>query len=181
MSDEYVVTYIEPQKLVGLLADEGRLKVVAAIVLGANTLGKIRTMTGLDDTTLMRSLNRLHGSDLVEYEAENGYRLSIRVLGESARRGRKKGDGLDKIEQIVRNGRLPRSQKDRIAVLEKLVALFEPGQRYPESEVNERLEVINPDYALLRRYLVDERFLKRETETTPEGRSVMVYWRVERG
>ena len=180
MSDKYIMTYIVPQKLVGLLADEGRLKVAAALVLGADTREKIRIMTGLDDVTLMKSLTRLQGSGLVEYEAGTGYRLRIEVLGESARRGRKKGEEPDSLAQTVRNGRLPRSPQEQRAVLEKLAALFEPGQRYPESEVNERLKVINPDFALLRRYLVDEGLLKRANETTPAGRTVMVYWRVER-
>jgi hypothetical protein len=39
---------------------------------------------------------------------------------------------------------------------------FEPGQTYPESEVNAVLERFHPDYAALRRYLVDDAFLTRE-------------------
>ena len=45
---------------------------------------------------------------------------------------------------------------------------FEPGHRYPEHEVNDVLRTFWPDYAALRRYLVDEGFLDRA-----DG----VYWR----
>jgi hypothetical protein len=38
---------------------------------------------------------------------------------------------------------------------------WKPGQAYSESEVNERLSAIHPDYAALRRYLVDDEFLHR--------------------
>ena len=38
---------------------------------------------------------------------------------------------------------------------------FEPGLRYPESRVNEILGEFHPDYAALRRYLVENGFLDR--------------------
>jgi len=170
--------HVEPQKLIGLLADEGRLKVVASIVLGASKLGEIRTKTGLDEATLTKALTRLDNGGLIEYKPDTGYLLCIELLRKAARSGRKKVDESPSLESTLRNGRLPRSREDRLAVLEQLAALFELGQRYPEAEINDRLKVINPDYALLRRYLVDEGFLKRENEVTGH-RTVMVYWRVE--
>jgi hypothetical protein len=54
---------------------------------------------------------------------------------------------------------------------------LEPGRRYPEPEVNELLGRYHPDYAMLRRYLVDDGFLDRADETGPGTRSVKVYWR----
>jgi putative glutamine amidotransferase len=42
------------------------------------------------------------------------------------------------------------------------------GVRYPESDVNARLRRFHPDYAAVRRYLVDDGFLTRE---------IGVYWR----
>ena len=47
-------------------------------------------------------------------------------------------------------------------VLDHLAQFFEPGQLYPEAEVNGILGRFHPDYAALRRYLVDDRFLTRE-------------------
>ena len=39
--------------------------------------------------------------------------------------------------------------------------MFEPGQAYAEKEVNKTLSAVHPDYASLRRYLVDDEFLHR--------------------
>ena len=47
-------------------------------------------------------------------------------------------------------------------MLERLALEFEVGVRYPEREVNRMLERFHPDYAALRRYLVDDGFLSRE-------------------
>jgi hypothetical protein len=63
---------------------------------------------------------------------------------------------------------IPASRAKRLLVLERLVQEFEPGLRYDEREVNFTLQLFHPDYASLRRYLVDEGFLTRA-----EG----VYWR----
>ena len=63
---------------------------------------------------------------------------------------------------------LPTKRAKMLVVLDHLAQSFEPGRTYPESEVNAILERFHPDYAALRRYLVDDQFLTRE-----EG----VYWR----
>lgn len=63
---------------------------------------------------------------------------------------------------------IPTSRKKRVVVLERLAQEFEPGLRYQEVDVNFTLQLFNPDYTALRRYLVDEGFLTRS-----EG----VYWR----
>lgn len=61
---------------------------------------------------------------------------------------------------------VPVRRRARLALLDLLAQLFEPGVRYPESEVDRRLTGIwasgvHPDYARLRRLLVDENFLDR--------------------
>jgi hypothetical protein len=63
---------------------------------------------------------------------------------------------------------VPVKRSKRLVVLDHLARAFEPGVRYPESEVNARLQVFHPDYAMLRRYLVDEDFMTRD-----HG----IYWR----
>lgn len=70
------------------------------------------------------------------------------------------------------DGRLitvPAKRAKRLLVLDRLAQLFEPGERYPEAEVNRRLRTVHDDVAMLRRYLVDEGFLDREGG---------VYWRI---
>jgi hypothetical protein len=56
---------------------------------------------------------------------------------------------------------MPRPGRKRRIVLEHLASRFEPGVRYPESEVNDRLRAAHPDVAALRRYLVEEELLDR--------------------
>lgn len=70
-------------------------------------------------------------------------------------------------EQIVE---LPAGSQRLQVILKWLAARFEPGRRYPEREVNELIKRHHPDFATLRRLLVDYRYMARERE---------VYWRVE--
>jgi hypothetical protein len=75
------------------------------------------------------------------------------------------------LQPFMRDGRLvsmPARAAKRRVLLDLLAGLFEPGQRYPEIEVNRILGRFHDDYATLRRSLVDEGFLDRG-----EG----VYWR----
>jgi hypothetical protein len=84
------------------------------------------------------------------------------------------------LRRFVHNGRLlamPAAHGKRLVVLDHLAGLFEPGRRYPEREVNELLGRYHPDYAMLRRYLVDDGFLDRADEQAPGAPSVKVYWR----
>jgi hypothetical protein len=85
------------------------------------------------------------------------------------------------LRRFVHRGRLlsvPAARGKRLVVMNYLAGLFEPGRRYPEAEVNELLGRYHHDYAMLRRYLVDDGFLDRADEPAPSGsRSVKVYWR----
>jgi hypothetical protein len=63
---------------------------------------------------------------------------------------------------------IPARHAKRFVVLDHLAQRFEPGERYPETEVNNRLRAAHPDVAALRRFLVDEGFLSRDAG---------VYWR----
>lgn len=67
-----------------------------------------------------------------------------------------------------RLSRIPEKRAKRLVVLERLSQEFEPGINYPERQVSFMLQLFHPDFAALRRYLVDEGFLTRE-----DG----VYWR----
>jgi hypothetical protein len=65
---------------------------------------------------------------------------------------------------FVRDGKLetlPAKWSRRRQLLLEVAQAFEPGVRYPEREVNRRLAAIHPDYASLRRYLVDEELMER--------------------
>ena len=64
---------------------------------------------------------------------------------------------------------LPAKRSKRLVVLDHVAQRFEPGERYPEAEVNQRLRSVHEDVAMLRRYLVDEGFLDRAGG---------IYWRI---
>ena len=63
---------------------------------------------------------------------------------------------------------IPTQRRKRLVILERLAQDFDPGVRYDETEVSRRLKHYHPDYAALRRYLVEESLMTRA-----EG----VYWR----
>ncbi len=63
---------------------------------------------------------------------------------------------------------IPAKQSKLLVVLDHLAQSFEPGEQYPEQAVNEILQRAHPDYAALRRYLVENQFLTRRDA---------VYWR----
>jgi hypothetical protein len=56
---------------------------------------------------------------------------------------------------------IPAKHSRRLLLLDRIAQAFEPGLRYPERQVNDFLGMLHPDYAALRRYLVDEEFLSR--------------------
>jgi hypothetical protein len=193
-----------PRQLVALLAEPDRLRALAAVTLGASTLPEVAERAGLEPRAAARALSRLVAGGLLEGEAGKGYRVRTEALRAAARPpadAGPPGDGAGGagagaagpagpepgspaaavLRRFLHNGRLvamPAAHSKRLVVLDHLAGLFEPGRRYPEPEVNELLKRYHPDYAMLRRYLVDDGFLDREDEPAPEGgRSVKVYWR----
>ena len=69
------------------------------------------------------------------------------------------------VGRFIKDGRLaimPSKRAKLLPVLDHIAQDFEPGQSYPEREVNDVLQRYHDDFAALRRYLVDEGFLSRE-------------------
>lgn len=171
---------VDAATIVGLLADPTRLRVVAALALGAGTLEEVARAADLPLKDVALAARRLSRAGLVTRE---GRSLSLRAerFGEVARAAAEAGPSREPLSDdpaedavlaaFVRDGRLtsiPAQYSKRLVVLEHLVRVFEPGVRYPEREVNALLAVWHPDVAALRRYLVDEGLLSREAG---------VYWR----
>ena len=169
-----------------LLAEPDRLRALAAVALGAGTLAEVAERAGLEPRAAARALSRLVAGGLLDGEAGKGYRVRTEALQAaaippaprpSAPRATSQGDEV--LRRFVHNGRLlamPAAHGKRLVVLDHLAGLFEPGRRYPEPEVNELLGRYHPDYAMLRRYLVDDGFLDRADEQAG-SRTVKVYWR----
>jgi hypothetical protein len=177
----------EPRDLLALLAEPDRLKALAAVALGAITLDAVAERAGLEPRAAARALNRLVAGGLLQRAPGSRYDVRVEVLQAVARRppaDRAEGGQVasDVVGRFLRGDRhvaIPASRRKRLAVLDHLAGLFEPGRRYREREVNEILRAWHPDYAMLRRYLVDEGFLDRADAPAPSGkRSDKVYWRV---
>lgn len=166
--------------IAGLLADPVRLKVVAALALGAGTIEEVAAATGLGLKEVALAARRLARAGLVH---RDGHDLALRTerFGAAARAAAEAAPPPEPLSDdpaadavlssFVRDGRLvsiPSQRSKRLVVLDHLVRVFEPGVRYPEREVNALLAAWHPDVAALRRYLVDEGFLTREAG---------VYWR----
>ena len=73
-------------------------------------------------------------------------------------------------EQPLRLRSYSYKAKKRQVLLERIAAELEPNRHYPEPELNALLKAIWPDYALLRRDLVDFGYLHRTTDCT-------TYWK----
>jgi len=56
---------------------------------------------------------------------------------------------------------IPINRSKRLVVLDFLAGQFEPGRVYQKQEVNYALGRFHPDYAALRRYLVEDELLER--------------------
>jgi hypothetical protein len=171
---------LDPGTIVGLLADPTRLKVVAALALGAGTIEDVAQASGLPLKDVALAARRLARAGLVH---RDGHTLLLHAerFGAAARAAAAAAPAPEPLSDdpaqdavlsaFVRNGRLtsiPAQRSKRLVVLDHLVRVFEAGVRYPEREVNALLAVWHPDVAALRRYLVDEGFLTREAG---------VYWR----
>jgi hypothetical protein len=171
---------VDAATIAGLLADPTRLKVVAALALGAGTIEEVSAAAGLPLKDVALAARRLARGGLVH---RDGHELALHTeqFGAAARAAAESAPAAaprssDPAEDavlsaFVRGGRLisiPVQRTKRRTVLEHLVRVFEPGVRYPEREVNALLAVWYADVAALRRHLVDEGFLAREAG---------VYWR----
>jgi hypothetical protein len=171
---------VDAATIAGLLADPARLKVVAALALGAGTIEDVATASGLSLKEVALAARRLGRAGLVSRD-RHALVLRAELFGAAARAAAEAAPPPQPLSEdpaqdavlsaFVRDGRLtsiPAHRSKRLVVLDHLVRVFEPGVRYPEREVNVLLAVWHPDVAALRRYLVDEGLLSREAG---------VYWR----
>lgn len=166
----------EAERILGLIADPDRLRVVAALALGASTPSEVVDATNLERKVVEKGLARLVAGELVEV-SDGSYRLltedmikAVRTAAEARPADVVEG-APEVLNRFVKDGRLrslPTTKSKRAVVLDYLCQMFEPGKHYPEKQVNALLSRWHEDVAMLRRYLVDEGFLDRRSGT---------YWR----
>jgi hypothetical protein len=156
--------------LTGLLGNEERLRVVAAVALGARTIDDVAQACDLEPDDVRRVLPRLVAAGVIG--DDDGLRVDTAPFRAAARdrapRLRELPDATPEQARVLRNfvedGRLrsvPVRASQRRVVLEYLAERFAEDLDYTEAEVNELLGRFHDDYASLRRYLVDEQLLTR--------------------
>ncbi|HZM40754.1 MAG TPA: DUF2087 domain-containing protein [Acidimicrobiales bacterium] len=162
--------------IAGLLADECRRRVVAALVLGSATVDDVRLATGLTTREVAEALARLVAGELVVRGTDGEHVLlgeAFRLAAVAAAPERPApdptGDAPEDEARVLRAyfraGRLiqiPAQRSKKLIILDRLALEFDIGMRYSERQVNGILRRFHPDVASLRRYLVDEGFLDRE-------------------
>jgi len=166
-----------PGEILRALADPERLAIAGALTREAHTAADLAEELGLTVTRVRKHLNRLTSTGVVRLEPDRRtYRLdpeTLRWAAEQVGPPRDAGltlgaanEGEDAVlRAFFREGRLteiPAKGSKRRIVLERIAIEFEPGVRYPESEVNAIVGRFFSDHAAIRRYLVDGGFLDRE-------------------
>lgn len=166
----------DSETIVGLLADEDRRRVFAALVLGAGTVDEVRAATGLSVRACGTALARLVEGELVVRGDDGTHVLlgevirAAAIASSAAARvepdptGDAPEDAARVLRTFLRGGKLvqiPTQHTKRLVVLDRLAQEFEVGVRYSERQVNALLRRFHDDTAALRRYLVDDGFLDR--------------------
>lgn len=186
---------VDPLDLLRLLLDPDRLAVVGAVARDPRDSAQVAAATGVPVDEVVRTLAPLVQARLVRratgprgdtyvVDAARWCAVAAALPGTPPLDPRI-GYGMTDAERDVlarffvgdRLTALPAQRAKRLVVLERLALEFEPGRRYLEPEVDDRLGRFHDDHASLRRALVDEELLAREPARTPEGGSSVAYWR----
>ncbi|MEV1333807.1 DUF2087 domain-containing protein [Micromonospora costi] len=159
--------------LANSLADDGRRRVFAAVVLGATGVREVADRAGLPARDVVTALRRLADAGLVS-GADGALAVDAERLRELARvpRPARPAESREEIvlRTFVRDGvlvGLPAQRGRRRTVLEHIAGRsFAPDTAYPERAVDDALRPWcadgGSDHVTLRRYLIDELLLTRE-------------------
>lgn len=169
-----------------LLSDINRLKMVGLLALEQRTVEQIAGALRLPRAQVIHHLGLLAAAGLASTEDGNSYRLEQQALLDITRvalartpRVPAGSEGMEEMERKViadfstADGRLkslPAQSKKQLVVLRYVNAIFTPGVRYAEKEVNRMLSSFHEDTASLRRALVDNHLM---------ARAAGIYWRTD--
>lgn len=167
------------------LADTNRLKIVGLLAQQPHTVEQLAALLSVGSPTVSHHLRKLSGVGLVEARAEGYYSVySLRpevlheqaktLLGDEGLSGLAEGVDRSAFNNSAFDNRVlgtfadetgaitafPAQQKKYLVVLRHVLSAFEPGVRYPERVVNERLSRFHA--ARLRRSLVEHGLMARE-------------------
>jgi DNA-binding transcriptional ArsR family regulator len=183
-------TQAELVSFLRLLVDETRLKIIGILAQQAASIEQLAVILNMRPSLVAHHLDKLTEAGLVRAQLAGGStvcELRTDTLHAMAKRWLSvaspampdvelSGDAYERkvlADFTGRDGRLkdiPAQQRKRDVVLRHILGQFQPGQRYSEKEVNTIIKRFHDDTASIRRAMVDNGWLKRESG---------VYWRVE--
>ncbi len=169
------------------LSDEKRLQIVGLLARRDHSVDELAALLGLSSALASRHLRHLARIELVSSgagEHSHIYSLRLETLQQISRQvlateslpepaGDLDLDAYDRkvLRDHMAGGQLkswPHQWKQRQVILRYLLEQFEPDRRYDEREVNEIIGRVHPDFATLRREMIDSGLMGRERD---------VYWR----
>lgn len=171
---EQVVTFLK------VLADRSRFRLLALLSEREYTVKELAQALELKEPTVSAHLSMLKEHQMVQVRPEGTsrhYSLRqddlfglLRALQERMPKEATEATHPDPFERETLNtfferGRLkdiPVNERKRVVLLRHLAAAFGVDQKYAEKEVNEVLKRFYPDFATLRRYLIDYGLMTRE-------------------
>lgn len=174
------MTLSNPADLIRVVSDPLRLSILGRAAEGRVSLDELATAFDVPRRKVVEAIGKLRATGLLTDELTLDGDALRRVAAdlpspEGAADVITTGPWTDEEKRVLgrffsgtRLIEIPTSRGKRQLVLERLAQEFEPGLRYQEADVSLTLQLFHPDYAALRRYLVEEGLLTRA-----EG----VYWR----
>lgn len=169
------------------MANESRLRIVGLLAARERSVQELAQALGLSEPTISHHLSVLKDIGLVSVRAEGVVHWHALVPKALSAMNRALLD-KDKVAALAPRGagsdervlssfvdsngqlrRIPASRTKRLVILKWLVRKFEENKRYPESLVNETIQLHHWDSATLRRELIGHRMMARE-----KG----IYWRL---
>lgn len=159
--------------LLRALIDPLRLAVAGNAVNGPVSIEAVADQTGREKRDVAGAVGNLRALGLLDDDGMIQADVLRTVARELPRDQRPAGGPVEgpwtprEAEMLGRffdGGRLikmPSSASKRRLVAEKFAQEFQPGRRYPERDVNFKIQLMYHDYAAIRRYMVEEGFMDR--------------------
>lgn len=163
------------------LSDPARLRILGAIAEQTRSGSELSEMLNLSPPTISHHIAKLAAAGLIATTPDAQRRLyslntdTLRTLARSSVRPdstaqESAANDADRersktIRDFFKDGTLkqiPAQRRKRVFVLQHLMERFAPRTDYSEKTVNEMLKSAHPDFATLRRELVDYGFMTRE-------------------
>ncbi len=181
VSVERVGDELAPLDLLRAVLDPVRLAVLGAAARGEISIDQLADELETPRRNVARAIGDLRAHNILDKDGSLN-RASFADLGRALPKehtdlgepveGPWTEDEARTLGRFFADGRLvelPRSAAKRRLVLEKFAQEFEPGERYAERDLNFKIQLIYPDHAAIRRYMVEEGLMDRADGS---------YWRI---